>query len=153
MCARKNCYELSVPHILNEVRLVLRLGLATVTLVVHLIVLPIALNVVGASASDRIDKVQVVTARQVTVSQQANCVVRPPAVEWQQCMIWWWFLATRTASRTGRTLFHGSKPRGSSVAECRTRNQVSPGSNPPLLPFRTLGIFVLSIDAPVQSAV
>ena len=33
--------------------------------------------------------------------------------------------------------------RGSSVVECRTRNQVSPGSNPPLLPFRRLGIFVL----------
>ena len=36
---------------------------------------------------------------------------------------------------------------GSSVVECRTRNQVSPGSNPSLLPFRRLGIFVLSIDA------
>ena len=43
--------------------------------------------------------------------------------------------------------------RGSSVAECRTRNQVGPGSNPSLLPFRRLGIFVLSIDAPVHSAV
>ena len=43
--------------------------------------------------------------------------------------------------------------RGSSVVECRTRNQVSPGSNPSLLPFRGLGIFVLSIDAPVHSAV
>ena len=43
--------------------------------------------------------------------------------------------------------------RGSSVVECRTRNQVSPGSNPPLLPCRILGIFVLSIDAPVNSAV
>ena len=32
--------------------------------------------------------------------------------------------------------------RGSSVVECWTRNQVSPGSNPPLLPFRRLGIFV-----------
>ena len=42
---------------------------------------------------------------------------------------------------------------GSSVVECRTRNQVSPGSNPSLLPFRRLGIFVLSIDAPVHSAV
>ena len=42
---------------------------------------------------------------------------------------------------------------GSSAVECRTRNQVSPGSNPPLLPFRSLGIFVLSIDAPVDSAV
>ena len=35
------------------------------------------------------------------------------------------------------------------MVECRTRNQ---GSNPPLLPFRRLGIFVLSIDAPVDSA-
>ena len=43
--------------------------------------------------------------------------------------------------------------RGSSVVECRTRNQVSPGLNPPLLPFRWLGIFVLSIEAPVDSAV
>ena len=39
--------------------------------------------------------------------------------------------------------------RGSSVVECRTRNQVSPGSNPSLLPFRRLGIFVLSIDSAV----
>ena len=43
--------------------------------------------------------------------------------------------------------------RGSSMVECRTRNQVSPGSNPPLPPFRRLDIFVLSIDAPVDSAV
>ena len=44
---------------------------------------------------------------------------------------------------------------GSSVAlvERRTRNQVSPGLNPPLVPFRRLGIFVLSIDAPVDSAI
>ena len=35
--------------------------------------------------------------------------------------------------------------RGSSVVERLTRNDVSPGSNPPLLPFRRLGIFVLSI--------
>ena len=42
--------------------------------------------------------------------------------------------------------------RGSSAVECRTRNQVSPGTNPHLLPFRRLGIFVLSIDAPVDSA-
>ena len=42
---------------------------------------------------------------------------------------------------------------GSSAVECRTRNRVSPGSNPPLLPFRRLGIFVLSIDALVDSAV
>ena len=40
--------------------------------------------------------------------------------------------------------------RGSSVVECRTRNHVSPGSNPPLLPFGRLGIFLLSIDAPVD---
>ena len=43
--------------------------------------------------------------------------------------------------------------RGSSVVECRTRNQVSPGSNPALLLLRRLGIFVLSIGAPVDSAV
>ena len=42
---------------------------------------------------------------------------------------------------------------GSSAVECRARNQVSPGSNHPLLPFRRLGIFVLSIDAPVESDV
>ena len=45
------------------------------------------------------------------------------------------------------------KERGSSVVERRTRNQVSPGSNPPLVPFRRVGIFVLSIDAPFDSAV
>ena len=33
--------------------------------------------------------------------------------------------------------------RGSSVVECRTRNRESPGSNPTLLPFRSLGFFVL----------
>ena len=43
--------------------------------------------------------------------------------------------------------------RGSSVVECRTRIQVSPGSNPPLLPFRRLSIFVLTIDILVDSAV
>ena len=43
--------------------------------------------------------------------------------------------------------------RGGSVVERRTRNRESPGSNPPLLAFRRLGIFVLSIDAPVDSAV
>ena len=43
--------------------------------------------------------------------------------------------------------------RGSSVVECRTRNRVSPGSNPPLLPFRRLDIFVLSTVVPVDSAV
>ena len=43
--------------------------------------------------------------------------------------------------------------RGSSVVGRRTRNQVSVGLNPPLVPFRRLGIFVLSIDASVDSAV
>ena len=33
--------------------------------------------------------------------------------------------------------------RGSSVVECRTLNRESPGSNPHLLPFRSLGIYVL----------
>ena len=42
---------------------------------------------------------------------------------------------------------------GSSVVECQTRNRVSPGSNPPLLPFQRLGIFVLSTVVPVDSAV
>ena len=31
--------------------------------------------------------------------------------------------------------------RSSSVVECRTRNRERPGSSPPLLPFRRLGIF------------
>ena len=44
--------------------------------------------------------------------------------------------------------------RGSSAVECRTRNEVSPQVRiPQLLPFRRLGIFVLSIDATVDSAV
>ena len=43
--------------------------------------------------------------------------------------------------------------RDRSAVECRTRNQVSPRSNPPLLPFRRLGIFVLSIDALFDTAV
>ena len=43
--------------------------------------------------------------------------------------------------------------RGSSAVECPTRNQGSPGLNPALLPFRRLGILVLSIDATVDSAV
>ena len=55
------------------------------------------------------------------------------------------------------TFFHGrSVPhveRGSSEVECRTQNQVSPGSNPSLLPFQRFGIFVLAIDSPVDSAV
>ena len=42
---------------------------------------------------------------------------------------------------------------GSSAVERQTRNQVSPCSNPPLLPFRRSGIFVLSIDPPVDSVV
>ena len=37
------------------------------------------------------------------------------------------------------------------MVECRTHNQVSPGSNPRLLPFQRLGIFVLSSDALVDS--
>ena len=36
---------------------------------------------------------------------------------------------------------HNNMERSSSVVECRTRNRESPGSNPPLLPFRRLGIF------------
>ena len=40
--------------------------------------------------------------------------------------------------------------RGSSAVKSRTRNQVSPGSNPALLPCRRLGIFVLSIDVFTQ---
>ena len=43
--------------------------------------------------------------------------------------------------------------RGSSVVECRTRNKVGLGSNHALLLFRRLSIFVLSIGAPVDSAV
>ena len=43
--------------------------------------------------------------------------------------------------------------RGSSLVECRTRNRVSPGSNPPLLLFRRLDIFVISIVVAVDSAV
>ena len=43
--------------------------------------------------------------------------------------------------------------RGSLAVECRTRHQVGTGSNPHLVPFRRLGIFVLSIDALVDSAV
>ena len=58
----------------------------------------------------------------------------------------------REGCQLGRDLERGVE-RGSSVVERRTRNQVSPGSNPPLVPFQRLGIFVLSIDAPVDSAV
>ena len=60
------------------------------------------------------------------------------------------FALTRTLPSRFR---HDIVERGSSVVECRNRNQVSPSSNPPLRPFRRLGIFVLSIDAPVDSAV
>ena len=38
---------------------------------------------------------------------------------------------------------HSSVKCSSLVVECRTRNRESPGSNPPLLPFRSLSIFVL----------
>ena len=60
---------------------------------------------------------------------------------------------TSTKIGIGHLYGHYVVERGSSMVECRTRNQVSPGSNPALLPFRKLGIFVLSIDAPVDSAV
>ena len=46
------------------------------------------------------------------------------------------------------SVFH--MERGSSAVQCRTRNQVSPGSNPALLLFRKLGIFVLSIVSAVN---
>ena len=41
----------------------------------------------------------------------------------------------------GGTILCKTVKRSSSVVECRTRNRESPGSNPPLLPFRRLGIF------------
>ena len=50
-------------------------------------------------------------------------------------------------------LYVAHMERGSSVVKCRTSNQVSPGSSPSLLPIRKFAIFVLSIDAPVHSAV
>ena len=56
--------ELCMPHVLNEVRLELRLGRTTVTLVR---VLAIALHMVGTGSSDRIDKVELVVDHQVTV--------------------------------------------------------------------------------------
>ena len=55
--------------------------------------------------------------------------------------------------RMGGRLTLFTMERGSSVVECRTRNSVSPGSNPPLVQFGRLGIFLLSIVAPVDSAV
>ena len=42
---------------------------------------------------------------------------------------------------------------GSSAVECRTRNQVSPGSNRPFATISEIGIFVISTVAPVHSAV
>ena len=60
---------------------------------------------------------------------------------------------TRRLEQVPQTRAGSHMERGSSAVECRTRNQVSPGSNPPLVPFRRLGIFVLSINAPVDSAV
>ena len=54
----------------------------------------------------------------------------------------WTFGSRLSPGHWIRTGYHSS-----SVVECRTRNHVSPGSNLPLLPFRRLGIFVLSIDA------
>ena len=74
-----------MPHVLNEVRLEFHLDRPTVALVVHLIVPPIALNVVGADSSDHVDEVEVVIDREVTVSRRANCVVCSPAVgdDWQ----------------------------------------------------------------------
>ena len=69
-------------------------------------------------------------------------------------MDWSIYIIVNVVSRViTSTLFYYFMERGSSVVECRTRNQVSTGSNPSLLPFRRLGIFVLSIDAPVHSAV
>ena len=44
------------------------------------------------------------------------------------------------AETAGPILVGLDRERGSSVVECRTRNQVSPGSNHPFLPFRSLGI-------------
>ena len=55
--------------------------------------------------------------------------------------------------RMFRITFVAFVERSSSAVECRTRNQESPSSNPALLPFRRLGIFVLSIDALVDAAV
>ena len=43
--------------------------------------------------------------------------------------------------RHSRNFITANAECSSSVVECRTRNRESPGSNPPLLPFRRLGIF------------
>ena len=64
-----------------------------------------------------------------------------------------WRERAAISNSRGYNYYVNTVERGSSVVECRTRNQVSPGSNPALLPCRRLGIFVLSIDAPVDSAV
>ena len=62
------------------------------------------------------------------------------------CMHWYEILkATRTQILLRSCCWHFNRrwpvERSSSVVECRTRNRESPGSNPPLLPFRRLGIF------------
>ena len=62
-------------------------------------------------------------------------------------------LDSRISTRLRKELSCYYVERGSSVVECRTHNRESPGSNLSLLPFRRLGIFVLSIDAPVDSAI
>ena len=64
--------------------------------------------------------------------------------------VWYRMSPRQSSSPKERHVF---VERCSSVVECRTRNQVSPGSNPPLLLFGRLGIFLVSIDAPVDSAV
>ena len=79
----------------------------------------------------------------------------------QQCPVLHHTTLPRLPVPSVRPARHSRRPRrvgpptklGSSVVECRTHNQESLCSNPPLLPCRRLGIFVLSIDAPVHSAV
>ena len=73
------------------------------------------------------------TFRMYSTSRYAPCSTRLPVVQ----------------HYLEHSAFFLHMERGSSAVECRTRNQVSPGSNPHLLPFRRLGIFVLSIDASV----
>ena len=43
--------------------------------------------------------------------------------------------------------------RGSSAVARRTRNERSPGSNPPLLPFRSFGIFVIFLTPQLLSCI
>ena len=43
-----------------------------------------------------------------------------------------------------------NRERGSSAVERRTHNQERPGSNPPFLPYQTLGIFVLSMTPDIS---